>query len=62
MPPTREPPPGTGTSPQVPQADLDELLFTLEICRRALPWDVHPEHVERLRQIEAIVRGRKERR
>lgn len=42
--------------PRDPQVDLEELLFTLEICRRALPWDAHPEHVERLRRIEGMVR------
>jgi hypothetical protein len=62
MPPTHEPAPGTGTPPQAPQADLDELLFTLEICRRALPWDAHPEHFERLRRIAGMVRERLERR
>jgi hypothetical protein len=44
------------------QADLEELLFTLEICRRALPWDAHPEHFDRLRRIESLVRWGLERR
>ena len=35
--------------------ELEELLFTLEICRRALPWDAHPEHYDRLRRIEGII-------
>jgi hypothetical protein len=39
------------------QEALDELLFTLDICRRALPWDAHPEHYDRLRRIEGMVRG-----
>lgn len=52
-----------GTLPQRnPQADLEELLFTLEICRRALPWDAHPEHFDRLRRIESLVRWGFERR
>lgn len=34
---------------------LEELLFTLELCRRALPWDAHPEHYDRLRRIEGMV-------
>lgn len=42
--------------PRDREADLEELLFTLEICRRALPWDAHPEHFERLRRIEGMVR------
>lgn len=62
MPPTRETPPVTVTPPRAPQADLDELLFTLEICRRALPWDAHPEHFDRLRRIEGMVRWSLERR
>lgn len=49
-------------SPRSPQDDLDELLFTLEICRRALPWNAHPEHYERLRRIEGMVRWSLERR
>lgn len=41
--------------------ELEELLFTLEICRRALPWDAHPEHYDRLRRIEGMVRWSLER-
>jgi hypothetical protein len=62
MQPTRETPAVTGTPQRVPQAELDELLFTLEICRRALPWDAHPEHFDRLRRIEGMVRWSLERR
>jgi hypothetical protein len=48
----------------VPDAerDLEELLFTLEICRRALGWEAHPEHFDRLRRIEGMVRWSLERR
>jgi len=35
---------------------LDELLYTLEICRKSLPHDAHPDHARRLDQIAAIVR------
>jgi hypothetical protein len=42
--------------PRDPQVDLEELLFTLEICRRALPWDAHHAHFDRLRRIEGMVR------
>lgn len=45
-----------------PAVELEELLCTLEICRRALGWDAHPEHVERLRRIEGMVRWSLERR
>jgi hypothetical protein len=31
------------------------LLFTLEVCQRALPADAHPVHWERLRRIRQIV-------
>jgi hypothetical protein len=55
------PHPGSRTAHE-PQADLEELLFTLEICRRALPWDAHPEHFDRLRRIESLVRWGFERR
>jgi len=36
--------------------ELEDLRFTLEICRRALPWDAHPDHYDRLKQIEGMVR------
>lgn len=56
-------PPQSGSrAAHEPQADLEELLFTLEICRRALPWDAHPEHFDRLRRIESLVRWGFERR
>jgi hypothetical protein len=48
--------------PRVPEEELDELLFTLEICRRALPWDAHPEHYDRLRRSEGMVARSLERR
>jgi hypothetical protein len=32
-----------------------DLLFTLEVCQRALPADAHPVHGERLRRIRQIV-------
>ena len=47
---------------RAPQADLEERLFTLAICRPALPWDAPPEHVDRLRRIERLVRWGFERR
>jgi hypothetical protein len=43
------------------EVELEELLFTLEICRRALGWDAHPEHFDRLRRIEGMVRWSLER-
>lgn len=50
---TQRPPHGAA-----PEADaLDDRLFTLDICRRALPWDAHPDHFDRLRRIEGMVRG-----
>ncbi len=48
--------PPLASRPRDRAADLEELLFTLEICRRALPWDTHPEHYDRLRRIEGMVR------
>lgn len=66
MPPERERPPSARPAhalpPRDPQVDLEDLLFTLEICRRALPWDAHPEHFDRLRRIESLVRWGFERR
>jgi len=34
---------------------LEDLLFTLEICRKSLPTNAHPVHCERLRVIEDII-------
>jgi hypothetical protein len=48
--------PPLASRPRDRAADLEELVFTLDICRRALPWDAHPEHFDRLRRIEGMVR------
>ena len=34
---------------------LDDLLFTLEICRKHLPLETHPVHYDRLRRIQSIL-------
>jgi hypothetical protein len=38
------------------QPDQEGLLFTLDICRRALPLSAHPYHWSRLRYLEDMVR------
>ncbi len=38
---------------------LEDLLFTLEICRKYLPGDAHPVHFERIKEIERIVKAAK---
>ena len=38
------------------QAELDDLLFTLEVCRRALPSHTHPVHFARLDYLAGVVR------
>jgi hypothetical protein len=48
-------PPASGV-PDDLGTELTTLLFTLDVCRRALPGDTHPEHFERLRRIEGMVR------
>jgi hypothetical protein len=35
---------------------LDDLLFTLAICRQQLPQGTHPIHLARLQIIERIIR------
>ena len=35
---------------------LEDLLFTLEICRKNLPCDVHYAHLERLWYIENLLK------
>jgi hypothetical protein len=49
------------TAVRTAEVELEELLFTLELCRRALGWDAHPEHFDRLRRIEGMVRWSLER-
>ena len=41
-------------SEKSPQEELEDLLYTLEICKKELPANAHPAHFEHLRQIEAI--------
>ena len=36
--------------------ELEELLFTLQICRRALQCKSHTEHEQKKKLIEALVR------
>ena len=38
------------------QPTLEDLLFTLRICQDALPPDAHPDHYERLLEIEKLLR------
>ncbi len=38
------------------QHTLDDLLFTLEICKKELPSNAHPIHYDRLREIERIIK------
>jgi hypothetical protein len=33
---------------------IEDYLFTLKVCEKALPNHTHPVHVERLREIETI--------
>ncbi len=42
-------------------SSIDDLLFTLDICRRSLPGNAHPVHFERLEEIERILQGKRER-
>jgi len=53
-PSTRTPP---GSEPRHAESvtTVAELVFTLEVCERALPADAHPVHWERLRRIRQIV-------
>lgn len=37
---------------------LDDLLYTLDVCERELPYNAHPCHRERLDAIRAILRDR----
>lgn len=33
----------------------EDLLFTLELCKKIFPSNVHPVHFERIREIEKII-------
>ncbi len=35
---------------------VDDLIFTLQVCKRRLPGDAHPVHLERLDEIERRLR------
>ena len=39
---------------------MEELLYTLDICKINLPVGTHPVHLERLRVIEKIIKERRE--
>jgi hypothetical protein len=53
-PSTSAPPAPEPRDPQAATTVVD-LLFTLEVCERALPADAHPVHRDRLRRIRQIV-------
>jgi hypothetical protein len=53
-PSTSAPPAPEPRDPQAATTVVD-LLFTLEVCQRALPADAHPVHWERLRRIRHLV-------
>ena len=36
---------------------LEGYLFTLDICKQEIPYDAHPAHYERLREIKAILKS-----
>jgi hypothetical protein len=42
-------------NPRGDEMDLENLLFTLEICRKALPPDTHPAHFTRIDLIKEIL-------
>jgi len=36
---------------------LESYIFTLEVCKKELPYDAHPAHYERIREITAILKS-----
>jgi len=34
---------------------VEDLVYTLEVCKEYLPPDTHPTHFERLREIEGLI-------
>lgn len=34
---------------------LEDYLYTLDICLRSLPGDVHPDHYARIKEIKEIL-------
>jgi hypothetical protein len=33
-----------------------DLIYTLEVCKKSLPAETHPTHFERLREIERLIK------
>lgn len=42
---------------EVLKMKTEDLLLTLEVCRKYLPSDTHPVHYDRIRMIESILKG-----
>ena len=40
------------------EGELEDLLFTLDVCAEALPFDLHRAHVRRLQRIRTILEER----
>ena len=40
------------------EGELEDLLFTLDVCAEALPFDLHQAHVQRLQKIKTILEER----
>lgn len=53
--PPRPEPQQAADHPAETRTTVTDLLFTLEVCQRALPADAHPVHWERLRRIRHLV-------
>lgn len=41
----------------ITKEQLEDYLFTLDVCKTELPPDTHPEHFKRLRTIAAILKS-----
>lgn len=39
------------------QHKIEDLIFTLDVCRKNLPADTHPDHFRRLNYIEGVLKG-----
>jgi len=36
--------------------EIEDLVYTLEVCKEYLPAETHPEHYKRLREIERLIK------
>jgi hypothetical protein len=36
--------------------EIENLIYTLEVCKKSLPAETHPTHYKRIREIEQLIK------